>query len=501
MAEKSVIVIGAGLAGLSAGCYLQMNGYRSQIFEHHTVPGGVAACWRREGYLIDGGIHFLMGYQPGSKAYEVYEQLGAIQPDLCAEMESYGRFTDVATGRSLELTKDFDRFIAQCRAISPDDVHVIEEIVAGARGMQGHDLTGFGLAKPPELFGRLDQMRDLWEMRSILKYFSGKYAKPVVEYTAGMKDAWLKTVVRNLFLPTVPMAFLSMLFALFADGQMGFLKRGCLDFVRSIERKFKELGGSVQYGATVEKIIVENNKAVGVRLADGSEHRVDAVVSAGDGYSTIFEMLGGRYVSDKLRNYYANWPRFKPLLTISYGIAREYSEIPPFSVLWLDKPLEIAGEEVPALMLRTLNYSPHFAPVGKTVLQVEFETSFDYWNDLQATDRPAYDEAKRKGAERVLEHLDRAYPGTKERVEMTDVATPYTLWRYTRNDRGSWEGWLLNETAFKTQILRTLPGLDNFYMAGQWVMPGGGVPPVLMSGRHVAQLMCKEDRKRFVASA
>ena len=50
MAEKSLIIIGAGLAGLSTGCYAQMNGYQSCIFEHHTAPGGVAAAWKRKGY-------------------------------------------------------------------------------------------------------------------------------------------------------------------------------------------------------------------------------------------------------------------------------------------------------------------------------------------------------------------------------------------------------------------------------------------------------------------
>ncbi|UCE39371.1 MAG: NAD(P)/FAD-dependent oxidoreductase [Thermoplasmata archaeon] len=62
--EKSIIIIGAGIAGLSAGCYARMNGYQSHIFEHHTRPGGVAATWKRKDYIIDGGIHWLMGNKP-----------------------------------------------------------------------------------------------------------------------------------------------------------------------------------------------------------------------------------------------------------------------------------------------------------------------------------------------------------------------------------------------------------------------------------------------------
>ena len=50
---------------------------------------------------------------------------------------------------------------------------------------------------------------------------------------------------------------------------------------------------------------------------------------------------------------------------------------------------------------------------------------------------------------------------------------------------------------FMMQMSKTLPGLDNFYMAGQWVIPGGGVIPTLMSGRHAAMLLCKEDNVSF----
>ena len=73
---KSVIIIGAGIAGLSAGCYLQMNGYRTQIFELHDKPGGLCASWKRNGYTIDGCIHWLLGARPGIDFYRFWEELG-----------------------------------------------------------------------------------------------------------------------------------------------------------------------------------------------------------------------------------------------------------------------------------------------------------------------------------------------------------------------------------------------------------------------------------------
>jgi phytoene dehydrogenase-like protein len=148
-------------------------------------------------------------------------------------------------------------------------------------------------------------------------------------------------------------------------------------------------------------------------------------------------------------------------------------------------------------MVRTFNYSPRFAPPGKTVVQVEMETHWDYWNDLQEQDRASYDAEKARLASEALQRLEVHYPGLSASVEVTDVSTPYTTWRYTLNHKGAWEGWLMTPEAMRTSIERTLPGLSNFYMAGQWVMPGGGVPPCLYSGRHAVQLLCRQDGKRF----
>lgn len=135
MADKSIVIIGAGLAGLSAGCYAQMNGYRSQIFEHHTTPGGVAACWKRTGHLIGGGIHFLMSHKPGSSAYELYRQLGIAQASRVVDLITYGRFIDEASGRSVVVTQELDRLADELKAMSPADARAIDDLIAGAHAL------------------------------------------------------------------------------------------------------------------------------------------------------------------------------------------------------------------------------------------------------------------------------------------------------------------------------------------------------------------------------
>ena len=83
------------------------------------------------------------------------------------------------------------------------------------------------------------------------------------------------------------------------------------------------------------------------------------------------------------------------------------------------------------------------------------------------------------------------------------MATPLTFERYTGNWQGSFEGWQLTtktlQLTMKGQGLRkTLPGLENFYMIGQWVEPGGGLPTGAMSARRMIKALCEKDKRRFV---
>ncbi len=515
MSDKTLLIIGAGLAGLSTGCFAQMNGYSSHILEHHSQPGGVAAAWKRHGYLIDGGIHFLMGHQPGTALHELYRQLGILPGTRCVDMTTYGRFTDEVSGRSVQVTRDLHRLAADLKAQSPNDARVIDELVEGARAMQGLDMSEFGLSKPPELMSWLDSLKDVWGMRRLLKYMTGRYARPIADYVQAVHDPWLREFIKCLFLPEVPVYFVCMVLGMLADGQLGLLEGGCTDFVQAIERRYTALGGQVTYNATVEEILVEptalsttafaprptRQTAVGVRLSDGSEHRADVVVSAADGYSTVFKLLGGRYVNDKIKRRYATWKIFRPMLMLSFGVAREFPGELSFTTLVLKQPIQIHDDAIRMIFVRLFNYSARFAPPGKTVVQVEFETEWGYWNDLQDKNRAAYEAEKERIAAEVLRRLEAHYPGLSQQVEVTDIATPYTFWRYTLNHNGAWEGWLPTPETIMTPVERTLPGLDSFYMAGQWVMPGGGVPPCLYSGRHVIQLLCRQDQQPFTTSA
>lgn len=493
-----MIVIGAGLAGLSTGCYAQLNGYESKIFEHHTKPGGVAAEWRRGDYLIDGGIHFLICHKPGTQIYDVYKEIGAVGSYEIEDMNQYLRFVDEDGDTIVEFTADLEKLKRDLIAIAPDDEDEIRKLIKEIDWMKDSPLlTDLGMSvSSPELRGRFDTLKDMWNMRSFMKYFTGKYSKSAAGYAEHLKTPILKTVFKYAFSPDVAFWFVIMILASIAGGHLGLFKKGCQEFVHSIVERYRSLGGQIQFQSTVQKIIVENDAAVGVVLEDGSEHRADVVVSAADGRSTIFDLLEGKYIDDKIMKRYSTWKPFDPILTFSFGVNRVFEKETPFIIFTLKEPLEYAGRTVSYLPLRILNYGDAFAPKGKTVIQVMLESDWEYWYNLRLNP-DEYNSIKHQIANVIIKRLENFYPGITSQIEVTDVATPYTSWRYTLNDKGSPMGWMMTRKTLTELIPRTLPGLSNFYMAGHWVLPGGGVPGSIYTGRNVIQILCKRDGNEF----
>lgn len=245
-------------------------------------------------------------------------------------------------------------------------------------------------------------------------------------------------------------------------------------FARSIERRYRDLGGEITYGARVRRILVRDDRAVGVEPEDGSQHFADAVISAADGYTTIFRMLEGRYVDDRIRRLY-EMPLFPPLVQVSLGVRRTFEDVRHL-IAGLDIPLKsslrVGGREERRVTVHPYSFDPTLAPPGKT---------------------------KERVAEQVVAALEGRFPGLSAQVEMVDVATPVTYERYTGNWRGSFEGWLLTPQNAQVLVPRTLPGLRNFYMAGHWTMPGGGLPTALLTARWAVQVMCRHDGREFRA--
>ena len=497
MSRKSVIVIGAGIAGLSAGCYAAMNGYHAHIHEMHTAPGGLCTAWKRGGYTIDSCIHWLIGSRPGTAFYRIWEELGAVQGRQFIFPEEFIRY-EARDGKVFSIFSNLDRQERHMLEIAPEDAEATRRFCAAARQFCGVSLP---VMKPQPLMSAWDKMKAAAQVARLKPFLTWNRVS-MTQVLSEFKSPLISAGIRHAWPESFPAGFLFATLAWLNDGDAGYPLGGSMEFSRAIEKRFRALGGDVFYKSKVAGIIVQNDTAVGVRLEDGTEHYADAVISAADGHATIFDWLEGKYADDTIRGYYKTLNRFPSLVYVALGVARTFDDVPVLTSnlhVELDEPLTIADHAVSTLSVRIFNNDPSHAPAGRTTLLCSFASDYDWWKQT-CRDASCYCRLKEGIADRVVAALDHRFPGLASRVEMRDVATPLSVVRYTGNWQGSFEGWMVTPETSMVRMPQALPGLKRFWMCGQWVEPGGGLPPSALSGRNAVQFLCAEDRKRFTTS-
>lgn len=497
MKDKSIIIIGGGIAGLSAGCYGQMNGFRTRIFEmHKKKPGGLCTSWKRQGYTVNGCLHWLIGSGPASKFHDLWNDLGALEGKTIVNYEQYGHL-EFASGEKLTFYSDIDKLEQELKRVGPDDTKLIHEFISAVRACSRFEPP---LEKAPEVMGFFDMLKMIVTNFPLLRTLWKWNRISLTEYGDRFKSPLLRKAFPLLFMPDFPVTFMLMTFAWLHNRSAGYPIGGSLPFSQAIEKRYLALGGEMVYKARVVKILTKDDRATGIRLEDGTEHFADYVISAADGHATIFDMLEGRYVDDRIKGYYETLLPFPPLVYVALGVNRAFKELPTSAgiALELAEPFSVGGVEQKFLDLHIYNFDPTLAPEGKTLITSMFQTDYEYWKDLRQNEEQ-YKAEKERIADRVVALLDKRFPGLAAEVEMRDVSSPTTFVRYTGNWKGSFEGWQVTPKTWNLGkvMKKTLPGLDNFYMAGHWVEPGGGLPAVAMCGRNVIQIICKKERKKF----
>ncbi len=500
MKSKKVIIIGAGIAGMSAGCYLQMNGYETEIFESHGSPGGLCTSWKRKGYTIDGCIHGLVGSNPSHPWYALWDEI--IDMD---EIQFYNspvtRGIVCKNGQIFYEYSDLNALQNYMEQISPEDKKPIRDFIKGIRKLKKINVFDLMGKKPREFF-------NVWDYLKMLKLLPGLFTMKkwfnvsLADFGDRFINPFLKEAVSQF---ASPVLFEMLVLSEMDQKRSGYPIGGSLYFSKLLEKSYLELGGKIHYNVQVVKINVisdeesQTDRATGITLETGELYEADIVISASDGYTTIFKMLDGKYVDQEILNLYEEMDLNPSRVLIHLGVNKKLKDLPDTIKLVLETPYKLAdGSFFEALDIRVFNFDPTLTPEGKTLIEVALEIkNYDFWAKLRTEDRNAYRDLKEKIAKDIIEILSDCLVDIKMSVEMVDVATPATFNRYTNNLHGSIQGWA-NENIFAMKkVKKELPNLGNFYMIGHWVQPGGGVPTAFLSGRHVTQIICKRDKKKF----
>lgn len=488
----SIIVIGAGMGGLAAGIYGRMNGFDTKIFEMNAVPGGQCCSWKRAGYTFDGCIHHLFGCAPGSKINGLWREVGAMPRPLVPIEEC----TSVLSpdGR---LFRDYyapGKLEGHLKELAPGDGAAIGAYIRACRSFAGKDFFGDLMlgtaAETAKAFGAM-AARLKWVFPSMEKF------------ARRFKDPFLRRAF-PLLVYSAPSIPLMVHLARHAYGEIGDIQwpaGGAFKFALSIEKRYRELGGEVAYNSRVEKILTDHGRAVGVRLADGSQHRADVVISDADGRKTIMDLLEGRFADAKVREACGDPPDTTAWsVHVFLGVKRDLSAEPSSMIMLLDEPVEIAGHSCESVEMQIFGFDRTMAPEGKGVIKAELFSDYSYWKAL-AGDRARYEAEKARVADRTIDVLERRFPGLRGDVETVDVPTQLTWERYMGGTRG-FANMPAKKASFWTGVRGAggemiLPGLDGFYFVGVWSSLQGSLFGNVLSGRRAIQALCKRLRRPF----
>lgn len=497
MSKRKIIIIGAGIAGLSAGSYLQMSGYETEIFELHNTPGGLCTAWKRNGYTFDGSIHSIGGLNPKFKLYHYWNELIDMKKLKFFYYDTLGTFED-ENEKIATVFADPDKLEKELISISPEDSGFIHGFIKAIKKLANFDLMP---SKPLELWNPLDYYLNQFKVAPVL-YYLIKWRKSLEDMTKRCKSIKLKRVLNMDFFSRFPALFLLISLGSLHNKNSGYPIGGSLPFARLLEKKYLELGGMIHYKSKVIKINIKDDQATGITLENGEIHNhADIVISAADGHYTIFEMLGGKYIDEKIRKLYNEHPRWPSMVLVSIGVSRTFGNEPTSIGIYTKKAFVVDNKsklyEIPFTIY---NFDPTLAPEGKTCIRVMLKTdNYQYWNDLRKNNIKEYNQEKDRISKEIIKILDKRFGNIIGNVDMVDVATPATFQRYTNNWLGSTQGWNWLPSLIPEFIKKELPGLRNFYLIGQWVVPGGGVSSAFITGRDVTQVICKKDKTKFQA--
>ena len=298
--NKKVVVIGGGVAGLSAGIYALRLGYPVELFEKNAVPGGECTGWDRDGYHIDNCIHWLMGTTPGSDLHDLYRETRFID-DSTGVLRSDVMYTSWLNGQRLSLYSDLDKTRKEWIALSPEDKDEINTLFDNV-ALGTSTLIPAGI--PGEQLGAIGGTRLFLKSLKMFRLFM-RYPR---ESTQDLMNKFKHPLIQRClsdFCPRESKAYsFPVAYGNFVSGDGGLLVGGSRAAALRMKARFEELGGAYRGSAPVRHIEVAGDRATGIVLEGGTHVKADYVIPACDADFTFSQLLDRSYMPEKLREYF-----------------------------------------------------------------------------------------------------------------------------------------------------------------------------------------------------
>ncbi|MBO9999921.1 MAG: carotene isomerase [Cyanobacteria bacterium SID2] len=483
-ADYDVITIGAGIGGLVTATQLASKGAKVLVLESYLIPGGSAGYFDRSGYRFDVGASMIFGFGDKGTTNLLTRALEAVNvqletiPDLVQihyhlpnDLEvkvhrDYKDFIEELSAKFPHERQGIQKFYDECwkvfNCLNAMELLSLEEPGYLARVFFQHPLACLGLVKYlPQNVG--DIARRYIKDPELLKFID--------------IECYCWSVVPADLTPAINAG---MVFSDRHYGGINYPKGGVGQIAQKLVEGLEKAGGEIRYEARVTDIELEGNRAVGVKLASGEVLRAQRIVSNATRWDTFEKLLPKSAMplsEEKWQQRYRKSPSFLSLhVGVEASVLPAGTECHHIIVESWDDMQEAEGTlfvSIPTLLDRDL------APEGYHIIHAFTPDWIDRWQDLPSKE---YEQRKEAAAWKIIDRLERIFPGLDAGLDYLEVGTPRTHRRFLNRSDGTYGpipqrqlkgllGMPFNRTA--------IPGL---YCVGDSTFPGQGLNAVAFSG-------------------
>lgn len=475
---KKMIIIGAGISGLTAGIKALEKGYDTTIYEKNCWAGGCCTGWVRDGYYIDNCMHWLTGTNQNTKDFKLWKKIGALDETSNLYQSEYF-YKSFDNNQSITLYADLEKTRQEMLTLSPIDKKEINKFINTIKKISKSMQSGNIITN---LYNKA-----LGYTTAYFRYHN----LSLDEYVKRYHHPLLKKLFTDYIPGNYSPLFLFCSYATFASGNGKIYQNGSKEFSDNILKTYEEKGGKIFFNSNVTKIYFDKSSFIGIEIDGSKKIYGDFLIYTADPYFLYEHLIDNNLtyqpLLEKLKKN-INSPTMS-----SFHVAYLYDgKDLPFkdTVIHEIKKIKVGKKEINRLIIR--DYSYLYKNQDKTIFQVFISQSnvdYQYWFDLDKNSHEEYLRKKELIGKDLLDIIEEIYPSLKNKTKVLDTWTPLTYNNYFNSHNGSYMGYVFGKKAPLTSISPKIKNIKNMLVTTYWQKMTGGLPTALRNGNDIGHLI------------